>query len=122
LGAIAALLGLISYIFAVMFTELFGDLILSDDYFTTLDRSFLTLFQMVTLEWSDIMRECMAQVWWAWIPFILFVVITGFIVFNLIVAVVCKAISEIAVAQRRRTIVVDDDDDDDGKGEGGPVQ
>ena len=66
----------------------------------------------------------MAQVWWAWIPFILFVVITGFIVFNLIVAVVCEAISEIAVAQRRRTVVVDDDDDDDddGKGEGGPVQ
>jgi len=127
LGAIAALLGLISYIFAVMFTELFGDLILSDDYFTTLDRSFLSLFQMVTLEWSDIMRECMAQVWWAWIPFISFVVITGFIVFNLIVAVVCEAISEItvAVAQRRRTVVVNDDDDDDndaGKGEGGPVQ
>ena len=69
----------------------------------------------------------MAQVWWAWIPFISFVVITGFIVFNLIVAVVCEAISEItvAVAQRRRTVVVNDDDDDDndaGKGEGGPVQ
>jgi hypothetical protein len=103
LGAIAALLGLISYIFAVMFTELFGGVILSDDYITTLDRSFLTLFQMVTLEWSDIMRECMAQVWWAWIHFVSFVVITGFIVFNLIVAVVCKAIPEITVAKRRRT-------------------
>ena len=68
----------------------------------------------------------MAQVWWAWIPFISFVVITGFIVFNLIVAVVCEeAISEITVAQRRRTVVINNDDDDDndaGKGEGGPVQ
>ena len=45
----------------------------------------------------------MAQVWWAWIPFVSFVVITGFIVFNLIVAVVCKAIPEITVAKLRRT-------------------
>jgi flagellar motor component MotA len=96
LGAIAALLGLIFYIFAVMFTEMFGDLILSDDYFSTLDRSLLTCFQMVTLEWGDIMRECMAQVWWAWIPFVSFIIITGFIIFNLIVAVVCEAVSEIS--------------------------
>ena len=98
LGAIAALLGLIFYIFAVMFTEMFGDLILSEDYFSTLDRSLLTCFQMVTLEWGDIMRECMTQVWWAWIPFVSFIVITGFIVFNLIVAVVCEAVSEISKA------------------------
>ena len=96
LGAIAALLGLIFYIFAVMFTEMFGDLILSDDYFSTLDRSLLTCFQMVTLEWGDIMRECMAQVWWAWFPFVTFIIITGFIIFNLIVAVVCEAVSEIS--------------------------
>ena len=98
LGAIAALLGLISYIFAVMFTELFGDLLLSDDYFSTLDRSLLTCFQMVTLEWSDIMRECMVQVWWAWIPFVSYIVITGFIIFNLIVAVVCEAVSDLSKA------------------------
>lgn len=106
LGAIAALLGLIFYIFAVIFTEMFGDLILSEDYFSTLDRSLLTCFQMVTLEWSDIMRECMSQVWWAWIPFISFIVITGFIVFNLIVAVVCEAVSEISKAsdkERRKS-------------------
>ena len=98
LGAIAALLGLISYIFAVMFTELFGDLLLSDDYFSTLDRSLLTCFQMVTLEWSDIMRECMVQVWWAWIPFVSYIVITAFIIFNLIVAVVCESVLQISKA------------------------
>jgi hypothetical protein len=105
LGAIAALLGLIFYIYSVMFTEFFGDLILSDDYFSTLDRSLLTMFQMVTLEWTDIMRECMVQVWWAWIPFVSYIVITGFIVFNLIVAVVCEAVSDLSKAsdQGRRT-------------------
>ncbi len=53
---------------------------------------------METLEWLDIMRECMAQVWWAWILFVSFVVITGFIIFNLIVTVVCEAVHDISKA------------------------
>ena len=40
----------------------------------------------------------MAQVWWAWIPFVSFVVITGFIIFNLIVTVVCEAVHDISKA------------------------
>ena len=35
----------------------------------------------------------MALVWWAWAPFIAFIMITGFIVFNLIIAVVCDAVA-----------------------------
>jgi hypothetical protein len=93
LGAITALLLLIFYIFGVLFTELFGDLELSGEYFTRLDYSLLTLFTMMTMEWSDIARECMAQISWAWIPFVSFIMITGFIVFNLIIAVVCDAVA-----------------------------
>lgn len=93
LGAITALLLLIFYIFGVLFTELFGDLDLSGEYFTRLDYSLLTLFTMMTMEWSDIARECMAQVSWAWVPFVSFIMITGFIVFNLIIAVVCDAVA-----------------------------
>ena len=95
LGAITALLLLIFYIFAVLFTQLFGDLELSAPFFTTLDQSLLTLFVMMTMEWADVARECMDQIWWAWAPFILFIMITGFIVFNLIIAVVCDAVAVI---------------------------
>lgn len=95
LGAITALLLLIFYIFAVLFTQLFGDLELSGNYFTTLDASFLTLFVMMTMEWADVARECMDEVWWAWAPFVAFIMITGFIVFNLIIAVVCDAVAVI---------------------------
>ncbi|KAL7547091.1 hypothetical protein ACHAWF_010407 [Thalassiosira exigua] len=95
LGAITALLLLIFYIFAVLFTQLFGDLQLSGDYFSRLDYSLLTLFVMMTMEWADVARECMAEVSWAWAPFVAFIMITGFIVFNLIIAVVCDAVAVI---------------------------
>ena len=95
LGAITALLLLIFYIFAVLFTQLFGDLELSGDYFGRLDYSLLTLFVMMTMEWADVARECMQQIWWAWVPFVAFIMITGFIVFNLIIAVVCDAVAVI---------------------------
>ena len=95
LGAITALLLLIFYIFAVLFTQLFGELELSGEYFNRLDYSLLTLFVMMTMEWADVARECMAQIWWAWAPFVAFIMITGFIVFNLIIAVVCDAVAVI---------------------------
>lgn len=95
LGAITALLLLIFYIFAVLFTQLFGDLELSGNYFGRLDDSLLTLFVMMTMEWADVARECMDQIWWAWAPFVAFIMITGFIVFNLIIAVVCDAVAVI---------------------------
>mmetsp|Transcript_20982 Transcript_20982/g.37909 ORF Transcript_20982/g.37909 Transcript_20982/m.37909 type:complete len:400 (-) Transcript_20982:261-1460(-) len=95
LGAITALLLLIFYIFAVLFTQLFGDLELSGEYFSRLDYSLLTLFVMMTMEWADVARECMDELWWAWAPFVMFIMLTGFIVFNLIIAVVCDAVAVI---------------------------
>lgn len=98
--AIAALLLLIFYIFSVLFTELFSALDLSDNYFTTLDASLFTCMEMMTLEWGEIAREVMEssseeyeEYTWAWLPFSAFIMITGFIVFNLIVAVVCDAVA-----------------------------
>ena len=99
--AIAALLLLVFYIFSVLFTELFGDVNLTDDdgneldFFGSLDASLFTCMEMMTLEFGDIMRMVMQQegYGWAWAPFLFFISITGFIVFNLIVAVVCDAVA-----------------------------
>jgi hypothetical protein len=90
--AIAMLLLLIFYIFAVLFTELFGDLELSKNYFGSLDASLFTCMELMTLEWASIARETMHLKTWAWVPFLAFISVTGFIVFNLIVAVVCDAV------------------------------
>jgi Ion transport protein len=89
------LLLLIFYIYSVLFTELFGELELSQNYFGSLTQSLFTCMQLMTMEWSDIAREVMAQKTWAWAPFLSYIAITGFIVFNLIVAVVCDAVAVI---------------------------
>jgi len=92
--AIGLLLFLVSYIFAVMFTQLFKTLDLTEDYFGRIDNTFFTLFQIMTLDaWADIAREVMVFYSWAWFPFIVFVIVTGFVVVNLIIAVICDAIS-----------------------------
>ena len=100
--AIGILLLLVSYIFAVMFTQLFkhlheGEIKYTDDnYFGSMGKTFFTLFQIMTLDnWADIARQVMAapDFGWAWLPFIVFVIVTGFVVVNLIIAVICDAIS-----------------------------
>ena len=100
--AIGALLILIFYIFAVLFTELFQDLTLSQNYFKTLDASLFTCYEMMTLEWADLAREVMEKEYWAWAPFLAFIAITGFIVFNLIIAVICDAVSIVDRVARER--------------------
>jgi hypothetical protein len=96
--AIGLLLFLVSYIFAVMFTQLFKDLyergLTDEDYFGRMDDTFFTLTQIMTLDnWADIARQVMAVYSWAWLPFVVFVIVTSFVVVNLIIAVICDAIS-----------------------------
>jgi Ion transport protein len=75
--AIMMLLLLVFYIFAVLFTELFGHLTLSENYFTSLEASLLTCMQFMTLSWSGITRELMLFVPWAWVPVVSFIAVTG---------------------------------------------
>jgi hypothetical protein len=91
--AIAGLLMIIFYVFAVLFTELFSNLPLSENYFRTLDASLFTCMEMMTLTWADIAREVIEYHTWAWAPFVFFIAISGFIVYNLIVAVVVEAVA-----------------------------
>jgi Ion transport protein len=100
MGAIALLLMLIFYIFAVMMTQMFKNLyedgVTDEDYFSRLDRTLFTLFQMMTLDdWAGIARQVIDYYFWAWIPILAFVTISGFIIVNLIVAVMCEAVSSL---------------------------
>jgi len=94
--AIALLLMLIFFIFSVMMTTLFKNMYpetLTQPYFESLFYSLFTLFQMMTLdEWADILGQVQEVYPWAWAPFIIFIVITGFVVVNLIIAVICDAV------------------------------
>ena len=101
--AIMALLLIVFYVFAVLFTEQFSHLALEEHagYFENLQESLFTCFQMMTMEWADICRELMDVYPYAWITIIAFVLIAGFIVFNLIVAVVVEAVSATEETVRR---------------------
>jgi len=92
LSAIGCLLLLILYVFAVMFTDLFKSLPLETNYFRRLDVTLFSLFQFMTLNWVGAARECQSYYSWAPIPIMIFVYLSGFIIFNLVVAVLCNAL------------------------------
>merc|ERR1719444_230156 len=90
MSAIIILNILFIYIFSVVFTELFKDLELSRDYFSRLDKSAFTLLQLMTLDFGRPMREVLEfYPTFGWIPFIGYIVIAGFVIFNLIVGALC---------------------------------
>ena len=98
MAAISLLLFLVFYIYAVMFTQLFGYLYeagaFEEDYFGRIDLSFFTLFQIMTLDALDqVSRQLMNEIPWSWFPLLTFVIVSAFIVVNLIIAVLCDAIS-----------------------------
>lgn len=99
--AIISMLALVFYIYAVLFVQLFGHLELSEDYFDSLQTALLTCMQLMTMEWAELAREVMEYYEWAGSIFCSFISITGFIVFNLIVAVVCDSVSIIDKKIRR---------------------
>ena len=96
LGGIGAILFILYYIFAIILTVLFKDYELADNFFTRLDTTMFTLFQIMTMaDWSAIARELMEYVEWAPLPIIIFLVVSGFIFLNLIIALICEAMNAI---------------------------
>lgn len=92
----SVLLLVIFYIFSIMGTTLFAANF--PDWFGSIGKSMYTLFQVMTLEsWSmGIARPVIAEFPFAWVYFISFILVSSFIVMNVIVGVVVNAISEIS--------------------------
>jgi voltage-gated sodium channel len=98
--SISALLALILYVAAVMGTKLFGEV--APESFGTLGTTLFTLFQTMTGEgWPDIAREVMAEVPLAWIFFVVYILISSFMVLNLFIAVVVSAMESQVMAEAR---------------------
>lgn len=109
LSSIAAVLGLLFYVFAVIATKLFG----ADfpDWFGTLGRSLYTLFQVMTLEsWSmGIVRPVMELYPYAWTFFVPFILMATFTMLNLFIGVIVSAMQSFAEADKTETIAAVDD-------------
>ncbi len=90
IGAIAFLLTLVYYCFAVMATTLFG----ADfpEEFGRISRSAYTLFTVMTLEgWNDLAKRVMEKHPYAWLFFIPYILATTFTVLNLFIAIIVTA-------------------------------
>jgi cell division protein YceG involved in septum cleavage len=49
---------------------------------------------MINSDWSGVARDVMQTDSWTWIIFVSFIVVTAFILYSLIIAVICDAVSE----------------------------
>ncbi len=90
IGAIAFLLTLVYYCFAVMATNLFG----ADhpEAFGTMGRSAYSLFTVMTLEgWNELANNVMKTHPYAWLFFIPYILTTTFTVLNLFIAIIVTA-------------------------------
>ena len=95
IGWTGVLLLLIYYIFALIGVNLFGEAF--PDWFGTIGKAMYTLFQVMTLEsWSmGISRPVMAEFSYAWAYFVPFVLLSSFVVMNVVVGIVVNAIDEV---------------------------
>jgi hypothetical protein len=58
---------------------------------------------MMTLDnWASVAREVIKVYQWAWAPFTVFVIISGFIVVNLIIAVICDVIGALHADEKAK--------------------
>lgn len=94
MGTIMILLGLFFYVYAVIGTTLFASI--SPEYFGSLHRTLLTLFQVITLEsWaSGVMYPILEQDPSSWWYFVTFILIGAFVIINLFVGVVVNNVEE----------------------------
>jgi voltage-gated sodium channel len=83
--SVMVLMSIIFYVYAVIGTFFYAEV--EPEYFGDLGLSFITLFQVFTLEsWaSGIFRPIFDVVPWSWLYFVSFIVIATFIMINLIV-------------------------------------
>ena len=108
IGWTALLMLLIYYIFAVVGTMLF-----SESYpamFGSIGKTMYLLFQIMTLDsWSmDICRPIMQTHPYAWVYFVPFVIISSFVILNIVVGIVVNSISDVANSRKANKIKDDD--------------
>ncbi len=97
----ALLLLIIYYIFSIIGVTQFGEAF--PDWFGDIPKAMYTLFQVMTLEsWSmGISRPVMEVFDYAWAYFVPFVLVSAFVMMNVVVGIVVNAISEVAEMNRK---------------------
>ncbi|WP_439549369.1 ion transporter [Falsiroseomonas sp.] len=91
MGSIVLLMALIFYVFGVMATKLFGDVM--PEQFGDLPASLFTLFQLMAMDdFGNVVRQAMEHVPLAWLFFFPFTILATFVVLNLFIGVIVESI------------------------------
>lgn len=99
---VAMLLWLLVYVYSVIGTNLFGETV--PHYFGSLHRTWLTLFQIVTLEgWNDILADVLAVAPWGWAYLVSYIFLGTFTLFNLFVGVIVGNLEEVTARREDET-------------------
>lgn len=79
----------------------------NEDHFGTIPRSLYTMFRVMTLEhWSsDVARHVVANQWWMSIFFIIFLLITSFGIFNIVISVIVEQTLMAAMSNRKKLLM-----------------
>lgn len=104
LGSMALLTLLLLYVYSMLGWIFFADH--DPERWDTIGRSMLTLFTVLTLEgWPEVMEPALELSGWSWIFFVSFVMLSSFVLVNMVIAVVINSVEDaravIAEEQRR---------------------
>ena len=93
LGNLTLLFAMVFYVYGMIGWLLFSDV--DPDHWRHIGRALLTMFQLVTVEgWYEIQDAALASEPWAWIYFVSFVIISAFVLFNMVIGVVINSMEE----------------------------
>ena len=96
MASIVMLLLLVLYVASVMATQIFGGVF--PDSFGTLGASVFSLIQIMTMEgWADISGPVMEHFPYAWIFFLVYMLVTSFAVLNLFIGIIVDAMQSEAL-------------------------
>ncbi len=115
MGAILALLGLITYVAAVMATNMYGDSASEDvaQLFHDLPSSAISLFQVMTMDgWRfEVVQKVVDDGHeFAWVFFLTFIFVASFLVLNLFIALIVEALQLEQEAMQEEHIEALEDD------------
>ena len=98
---VAVLLLIFYYVYAVLCVNLFGAQF--PELFGNLGVSFGTLFQLMIMDdFGNLVRPISEKFAYAWVVFVSFVLIVGFVVLNLVVGIIVESINEIKEQRGRK--------------------
>ena len=106
LGSMVLLTTLMIFVYGMLGWLLFADELPQD--WGTIGEAMLSLFVMLTLEdFPRYMERAMEVHPWSWIYFVTFVLITAFIIINVLIGIVLNSMEEARELERRRRLSLD---------------